>query len=355
VWERIVEVRVRNASLYYLDVASENSSEEEVILRIRTIVCAAAAVSMTASAYAQEYPTKMIRMVVPGLPAGSADILARMIGTRLSERFGQPVVTENRSGAGQMIGFDYVAKSPPDGHVLLLGTITYTTSVATRASLPFDPLNDITGVTMIGQGPLLLVVHPSLPVKSVKELLALARSRPGTINYASSGAGTIVHLVAESFASRAKIDIVHVPYKSIAPAVTDVVGGHVPMMFASLPAAWHHVKSNRLRSLGVTTAKRSQFVPEMPTIAEGGVPGFEASTWWGLFAQGRTPKETLAKIAAEIQKIIVAEDIKTRLNAEGAQPVSGMSPDAFNQLIKNEIVTWRTIAKQRGILAGREP
>jgi tripartite-type tricarboxylate transporter receptor subunit TctC len=310
---------------------------------------ALAAVTISAGTYAQEYPTKMIRMVVPGLPAGSADILARMIGTRLTERFGQPVVTENRSGAAQMIGFDYLAKSPPDGHVLLLGTITYTTSVATRAALPFDPLNDITGVTMIGQGPLLLVVHPSLPVKSVKEFVALAKSRPGTLNYASSGAGTIIHLIAENFASRAHIDIVHVPYKSVAPAVTDVVGGHVPMMFASLPAAWHHVKSNRLRSLGVTTAKRSPFVPEMPTIAEAGVPGFDASTWWGLFAQGRTPKETIARVNAEIQKIIVAEDIKARLNAEGAQPVIGMSPDAFNALIRNEIVTWRAIAKERRI------
>jgi tripartite-type tricarboxylate transporter receptor subunit TctC len=318
-------------------------------LRIATTVCALAAVSMSAAAHAQEYPTRLIRMVVPGLPGGSADIIARMIGTRLSERYGQPVVTENRSGAGQMIGFDYLAKSPPDGHVLLLGTITYTTTVATRASLPFDPANDITGVTMIGQGPLLLVAHPSLPVKSVKELIALARSRPHTLNYASSGTGTIVHLVAEDFASRAKIDIVHVPYKSIAPAVTDVVGGHVPMMFASLPAAWHHVKSNRLRALGVTTAKRSQFMPELPTIAEAGVPGFEASTWWGLFAQGRTPRETVAKINAEIQKIVVADDIKARLNAEGAQPVTGMTSDAFNALIRKEIAAWRAIAKERKI------
>ena len=160
-------------------------------MRIASLVCAAAAVSMPAGANAQDYPTKIIRMVVPGLPAGSADILARMIGSKLNERIGQPVVTENRSGAGQMIGADYVAKSPPDGHVLLLGTITYTTSVATRAVLPFDPLNDITGVTMIGQGPLLLVVHPSLPVNSVKELVALAKARPGFIHYASSGTGTI--------------------------------------------------------------------------------------------------------------------------------------------------------------------
>lgn len=318
-------------------------------MRIATMACGAAAVLMWTGGHAQDYPTKIVRMVVPGLPAGSADILARMIGAKLHERFGQPVVTENRSGAGQMIGADYVAKSPPDGHALLLATITYTTSVATRASLPFDPLNDITGVTMIGQGPLVLIVHPSLPVKSVKELVALAKARPGFINYASSGAGTINHLVAEAFAARAQVNIVHVPYKSVAPAVTDVVGGHVPMIFASLPAAWHHVKANRLRALAVTTGTRSQFVPELPTVRESGVPGFEASTWWGLFAQGRTPKEIVAKINAEIQKIIVADDIKARLTAEGAQAVLGMTPDAFNTLIRNEIAMWRAIVKERKI------
>ena len=291
----------------------------------------------------------MIRMVVPGLPAGSADILARLIGEKLHERLGQPVVTENRSGAGQMIAADYVAKSPPDGHVLLLATITYTTSVATRTSLPFDPLNDVTGVTMIGQGPLLLIVHPSLPARSVQELVALARARPGFINYASAGTGTINHLVAEGFASKAHVNIVHVPYKAIAPAVTDVVGGHVPMIFASLPAAWHHVKANRLRALAVTTAKRSEFIPQMPTVMEAGVPGFEASTWWGLFAQGRTPKEVVTKINGEIQKIIVADDIKGRLTAEGAQAVLGMSPDAFNALLRREIEMWRAIAKERNL------
>ncbi len=316
-------------------------------MRIASIVCAAGL--LTFGAHAQEYPTRIVRMVVPGLPAGSADILARMIGAKLNERSGQPVVTENRSGAGQMIGADYVAKSPPDGHTLLLATITYSTSVATRASLPFDPLNDITGVTMIGDGPLLLVVHPSLPAHSVRELVALAKARPGFINYASSGAGTINHLVAEGFASRAKIDLVHVPYKAIAAAVTDVVGGHVPMTFASLPAAWHHIKSNRLRALAVTTAKRSAFVPEMPTVAEAGVPGFEASTWWGLFAQGKTPKDLVVKINSEIQKIIVADDIRTRLTAEGAQPVVGMTPDAFNMRVRNEIAMWRAIAKERKI------
>ena len=318
-------------------------------MRIACIVCAALAASMPCSAVAQDYPSKILRMVVPGLPGSSADILARMIATKLHERFGQPVVADNRSGAGQMIAADYLAKSPPDGHVLLLATITYTTSVATRSSLPFDPLNDVTGVTMVGEGPMLLVVHPSLPVKSVKEFVALAKARPGFINYASSGSGTINHLIAEGFASRARIDIVHVPYKSMTPAVTDVVGGHVPVIFSSLPSAWHHVKSGRLRALAVTAAKRSEFVPDLPTLPEAGVSGFEASTWWGLLVQGRTPKELVARINGEIQKIIVSDEIRARLTAEGAQPVVGMSPDAFNKLIRSEIATWRAIAKERKI------
>jgi tripartite-type tricarboxylate transporter receptor subunit TctC len=288
-------------------------------------------------------------MIVPGLPGGSADIIARMIGAKLHERVGQPVVVDNRSGAGQMIGAEALAKSPPDGHALLFATITYTTSVATRASLPFDPLNDVTGVTMVGRGPLLLVVHPSLPVKSVKEFIALAKSRPGAINYASSGTGTIVHLVAEGFASLARIDIVHVPYKSIAPAVTAAVGGHIPAMFASMPAAWHHVKANRLRALAVTTPARSEFAPHLPTVAESGLPGFEASTWWGLFAQGKTPKDVIAKVNGEIQKILVDEDIKARLTAEGAQVVLGMTPEAFNALVRTEIGNWRRIVKERNI------
>jgi tripartite-type tricarboxylate transporter receptor subunit TctC len=300
-------------------------------------------------AQAQEYPTRLIRMVVPGAPAGSADILARLIGTKLHERWGQPVVIDNRPGAGQMIGADFVAKSPPDGYTLLFATITYTTTVATRPSLPFDPINDVTGVTMVGRGPLLLLVHPSLPAKSVKDLIAIAKARPGSINYASSGTGSIIHLVTEDFAARAGINIVHVPYKAIAAAVTDTVAGHVPMAFASLPAAWHHAKSGRLRALAVSTAKRSDFVPELPTVAEAGVPGFDASTWWGVFTQGRTPKEVIAKLNGEIQKIVVAEDVKAKLAADGAQPLVGMTPEAFNALIKNEIAMWRKIAAERNI------
>lgn len=298
---------------------------------------------------AQDYPSHLIRMIVPGTPGGSADILARMISAKLNERWGQPVVVENRSGASQMIGAEALAKSPPDGHALLLATISYTSTVAIRASLPFDPLNDVAGVTMVGQGPLLLLVHPSLPARSVRELIALAKARPGTLNYASSGNGTIVHLVAEVFAARAQINIVHVPYKAIASVVTDLVGGHVPLAFGSLPAAWAQVEAGRLRALAVTTGKRSELVPQLPTIAESGLPGFDASTWWGLFAQGKTPKDIIARLNAEVQRIVVSDEVKARLSAEGAQAVTGMSPEAFAALIRNEIAMWRRVAQERGL------
>ena len=318
-------------------------------MRKIAIVCTGIGMLGACCAQAQEYPSRIVRMIVPGLPGGSADIIARMIAAKLHERLGQPVVVENRSGAGQMIGAEALAKSPADGHALMFATITYTTSVATRASLPFDPIHDVTGVTMVGRGPLLFVVHPSLPAKSIKEFIALAKARPGAINYASSGTGTIVHLVAEDFASGRRIDTVLVPFKSIAPAVTAAVGGHVPALFASLPASWHHVKAGRLRALAVSTGGRSGFLPELPTVAEGGVPGFQASTWWGEFAQGKTPKDIVARLNGELQKIMVAEDIKARLAAEGAEPVLGMTPEAFNASVREEIAMWRKIAKERNI------
>ncbi len=319
-------------------------------MRIPTMLCGvlflAGPILVTS---AQDYPNRPIRLIVPGTPGGSADILARMIGQKLHERLGQPVVVENRSGAGQMIAADHVAKSAADGYTIILATITYTTSAATRPKLPFDPVHDLAGITMVGQGPLMLVVHPSLPVKTVKELIALARARPGHLNYGSSGSGSIIHLVTEVFAASAEINIVHVPYKAIAAAVTDTVGGHIPMLIVSLPAAWPQVKAKRVRALAVTTARRSAFVPELPTMAEAGVPGYDAGTWWGMFAPGKTPKDILAKLNGEIQKILVAEDVKSRLAAEGAEPVLQMAPETFSATVKSEIAKWSRVAKERNI------
>ncbi len=303
------------------------------------------------ASYAQDFPTRSIRIVVPAAPGGSADILARLIGGKLHERFGQPVVVENRAGAGQMIGADLVAKSPADGHAILLPTVTYTTSAATQPRLPFDPVNDLAGITMIGEGPFLVVVHPSLPVKSVKELIALARARPGHLNYASSGTGGITHLITEVLAASTKITLVHVPYKSVAPAVVDVVGGHVPMLIVSVPSVLPQVKAGRLRALAVTSAQRSPFVPGLPTVGEAGVPGYEARQWWGTFAPGKTPRAIIARLNGEIHRILAADDVKARLAEEGAEPVLAMTPDAFNAIVRSDIAKWRKVVKDLNIKA----
>ena len=314
-----------------------------------TVVAVGVLASMIFAVHAQDFPSRPLRIVVPTAPGGSADILARLIGGKLHERLGQPAVVENRAGAGQMIGADVVAKAAPDGHTFLLPTVTYTTSAATQLRLPFDAVNDLTGVTMIGEGPFLLVVHPSLPAKSLKELIALARAKPESLHYASSGTGSILHLITEVLAANAKLKLVHVPYKSVAPAVTDVVGGHVPMLIVSLPSVLPQVKAGRLRALAVTSAQRSAFVPDMPTVAEAGIPGYEARQWWGVLAPGKTPRTVTARLAGEIQKILAADDVKARLADEGAVPVLQMTSEAFNDVLKSDIAKWRKVVKELNI------
>ncbi len=321
-------------------------------MRIPALICGGLFVAgLLPASYAQDFPTRPLRIVVPAAPGGSADILARLIGGKLHERFGQSVVVENRAGAGQMIGADLVAKSPADGHTMLLSTVTYTTSAATQPRLTFDPVNDLAGITMIGEGPFLVVVHPSLPVTTVKELIALARARPGHLNYASSGTGGITHLITEVLAANAKIKLVHVPYKSVAPAVIDVVGGHVPMLIVSVPSVLPQVKAGRLRAIAVTSAQRSPFVPGLPTVAEAGVPGYEARQWWGMFAPGKTPRAIITRLNGEIHRILAADDVKARLADEGAEPVLGMTPDAFNAIVRSDIAKWRQIVKDLNIKA----
>lgn len=318
-------------------------------MRVPALVCGAMfLVGPISVASAQDYPNRPIRIVVPTAPGGSADILARLIGNKLREHWGQPIVVENRAGAGQMIGADHVAKSAADGYTIMLLTGTYTTSAAIQPKLPFDPVNDLTGVNMVGVGPFMVTVHPSLPVKSVKELIALAKARPGELNYGTAGTGSIIHFATEVFAASANINIVHVPYKSGAPAVTDAVGGHVQMLIISLPSVWPQVKANRLRALAVTTAKRSAFVPELPTVAEAGIPGYEAGQWWGVLAPAKTPGDIVAKLNGEINKILATEDMKARVAEQGAEPVL-MSPEAFSAFVRDEIAQWRKVVEARNL------
>ncbi len=299
------------------------------------------------AAYAQPYPVKPIRFVVPVVAGGSNDILGRLIGERLRERLGQPVVVENRAGAGQMIGADLVAKSAPDGYTLLVPTGTYTSSAALQSKLPFDPVNDLTGVSMIGDGPLVVTVHPSLPVKSINELIALARARPGEIHFASAGSGSIVHFASEMFASAAKINLVHVPYKSGAPSVVDAVGGHVQLLITSMAAVWPHVKTGRMRALAITSAKRSSFAPELPPVSEF-LPGYSASQWWGILAPAKTPPDTIARLNTEINRILGSDEMKPRLIEQGAE-LTLMPADVFTRYVRDEISKWRKVVKERNL------
>lgn len=299
---------------------------------------------------AQPYPARAIRVVVAFAPGGIADFSARSVSQKLSESLGVPVVVENRPGAGGITGAEVVARSAPDGYTLLVTSISHTINPSVRKNLPFDAVRDFTPITLITDAPNFLVVHPSLPAKSVKELVALARARPGQITYASSGSGTSTHLSGELFKSLARIDVVHVPYKGGGPAVIDLVGGHVQMMFSTLPSVLQQVRAHKLRGLAVTGARRFPAAPEFPTMIEAGVPGFEVSGWSGLFAPAGTPKDAVGRLAGEIAKILRAPELKERFFVQGAEPV-GNTPEEFTAFVRSEIAKWKKVVESSGMRA----
>jgi len=302
-----------------------------------------------ANASAQEYPVKAIRFIAPNLPGGPTDILARLIGQKLAESFGQPVVIENRAGAGGNIGTEAAAKSPPDGYTLVTGNnATFGANVSLYKHLAFDPVKDFAPIVLVGTQPNILVVHPSLPVTSVKQLIALAKARPGELNYAGSGMGAVAHLAAELFKTMAQVNIVHIPYKSAAPALIDVIAGQNQLMFATSLSVQPHIKSEKLRALAVTTANRSRLMPELPTIAEAGVPGFAAMTWHGVLTTGGTPPAIVNKLNAEINRILQLPDVRERLGALGAEIIGG-TPQEFADHIKREIPKWAKVIKDAGV------
>jgi tripartite-type tricarboxylate transporter receptor subunit TctC len=318
-------------------------------MHVQKWMMGAALAALASVATAQSFPSKPMRMVVPTPPAGSADLLGRLLAEHLSKRLGQTMIVDNRPGAGQTIGSDHVAKSAPDGHTLLLVTVSYTTSAAIYTRLPYDPANDLLGVAMVGVGPLLLTVHPSLPVTSVKQLIALAKSKPGSLDYASAGAGTIPHLATELLNGSAKINIVHVPYKGIAPAVTATVAGEIPVLIGSTPSAGPMVKAGRLRALAVTTAKRAAFMPELPTMQEAGVPGYDVPTWWGVLAHAKTPAPIVNRLNGEIRKILASDEARKIIVHNGAEPELEMTAETFTAQLKTQIANWRRIVKERKI------
>lgn len=306
------------------------------------------AVVLAGSVHAQAWPVKPIRLVVPYPPGGSNDVLSRITAQAMSPGLGQQVVIDNRGGAGGMIGADNVAKSAPDGYSLVNVQASFTANAALRTKMAYDPLQDFAYLGMMARGPLLMVVHPSLPVKNTREFIALAKARPGQINYGSTGTGGHNHLATELFRRMAGINIVHVPYKGVAPALTDLMGGQTQLVMTSLPSAMTQVQAGRLKALAVGSEKRSSFMPDLPTIGESGASGYVAEFWWGLAAPAKTPADILTRLAMELGKALQSPELKKQFASQGAEP-SAMSRDEFTKFITNEITRWRKVARDTGI------
>jgi len=294
------------------------------------------------------YPVKPIRLVVGQAPGGATDVIARLVAPRFGEHLGQSVVVENRTGAAGSIGAAFVAKSPPDGYNLLVISSSYAINPGLYKDLPFDPVRDLAPVTLIAEAPFLLVVHPSMPAQSVKALIALAKAKPGALNFASGGSGSSGQLAGELFKYLAGVDMVHVPYKGAGPALVDVIAGQVHMTFASVLSSLPHVKSGRLRPLGVTSAQRSVAIPQLPTLAEAGVKGYRTTTWYGLLAPANTPAPIVSRLSGEMRKLLESGDVKNRILADGAEPVGG-TPNQFQEHLASEMARAREIIQRAGL------
>ncbi|MBL0422672.1 tripartite tricarboxylate transporter substrate binding protein [Ramlibacter sp. AW1] len=306
-----------------------------------------ACVAGTASAQPSAYPGKPITIIVPFAAGGSTDTMARLIGKKLSAHLNQPVIVENRPGAGSTIGSAIVAKAPPDGHTLLVSTISLAINASLQPNVPFDAVKDLQPVTQISSLPLVLVVNSSLPARNLREFVELARNRPVKLNYASSGNGTSPHLAGEMFKTMAKVDMVHVPYKGNAPVMNDLLAGHVDAHFGLLPAMLPQVKNGKLRALAVTTEKRTPALPDVPTLAESGFPDYEINSWQGLFAPAQTPPEVVRRLSEVMNRIIDEPEFRTSLSKEGSDPVGGSS-EQFTRHVENEVRKWARVVKESG-------
>ena len=304
----------------------------------------------SACAFAADvYPAKTVRIVVAFAAGGSTDLLARSVAQRLSEAWKQSVIVENRAGGGGIVGSDYVAKAPADGYTLLLGTnTTNAVSASLYAKLPFDPQRDFAAITEIATIPQMLSVHPSIPVKSVKDLVALAKARPNALNYGTAGTGSTSHMAMELFQSVAKIKMVHVPYKGTGPALIELLGGHLSLMFDVIMTSLPHVQSGKLRTLALSSLQRSPTAPQVPTIAESGYPGFEAIVWFGLFAPTGAPPEIIRKVNEETARVLATPNMRELLAGQGADIVAS-TPAVFAGRVASEIVKWRKVIQDAGI------
>jgi tripartite-type tricarboxylate transporter receptor subunit TctC len=293
------------------------------------------------------YPTKTIRMIVPFPPGGGNDIIGRLLAQRLAESLGQQVIVDNRGGAGSTLGTDLAAKAPPDGHTLLVTNIALAVNATLYPKLPYDTLRDLAAVGQIGWQPNVLVLHPSMPAKSLRDLLGLARARPGELIYGSGGVGSAGHLATELLRMMARVQMVHVPYKGLGPALTDLAGGHVLILISTVASAMPHVKSGRIRPLAVTTMQRSTVLPHVPTMNEAGVPGYEFSTWYGLFVPSATPRAIVDRLNRETAKALSAPDVKEQLASQGIEGAP-TSVEAFGAYVRNEVTKWGKVVKESG-------
>jgi tripartite-type tricarboxylate transporter receptor subunit TctC len=315
------------------------------------IPIAAGVLACAGAVHAQSYPSKSIRYVVPYAPGGSTDIVARVLALKLSEAMGQQVVVDNRPGAGGAIGADIVAKSPPDGYTM----VTAVTSIMAinqflYRKLPYDPEKDFAPVTQVGSLPLILVIHPSLPAKNVREFIAIAKAKPGQLNYGSSGVGTATHMTTELFKAMAGVDLVHIPYKGSGQVMGDVIGGQLALIFDQIVSSLPHVQGGKLRMLAITSAKRFPSLPDLPTIAESGVPGYESISWAGVAVPAGTPKEIVARLHAEIVKVLAMPDIRERFLRDGIETI-GSTPEQFSEHIRRERIKWAKVVKDSGAKA----
>jgi tripartite-type tricarboxylate transporter receptor subunit TctC len=312
---------------------------------------AAAALLLLAQApepAAQRYPERPVRVVIPLSPGGSADIVGRLLTQKLGERLGQQFVVDNRPGAGGIIGTEIAARAPRDGYTLLLAGSSFTVAPSLHRKLPYDPLKDFSPITLASSSPGLLVVHPGLPVRTVKDLIELARAKPGAINFSSPGNGTAPHFAGALFNMMAGVDMVHVPYKGAGPAIQDLIAGQVQVSFASMLSAIAHARQGRLRAVAVTGAKRSAALPELPTVAESGLAGFESGSWQGLFAPAGTPAAIVKLLHGEMVAVLRMPEVAAQLLKDGSEPV-GSTPQAFAKQVAAELARWAKVAKQSGM------
>jgi tripartite-type tricarboxylate transporter receptor subunit TctC len=303
--------------------------------------------ALCSAAAAQTYPTKTVRMIVGYPPGGPTDVLARIVSQKLTQAWGQQVIVDNRPGASGMIGAEFTARAAPDGYTLLMVPVTYAVTPSLFSKMTYDVEKDLAPVAQVAAAPFILVVHPTLPVKTVKDLITLARSRPGQLNFASASTGGMPHLAGELFNSMTGVKMVHIPYKGAAPATTDLLSGQITLMFNNMLSAMPQVKAGRLRAVAVTSLKRSAAAPELPTIAET-VPGYEANGWYGAFAPAATPKDLINRVNAEMNRIMKMPDVTQRLAGDGVEAV-GTTPEQFGAYLKQEIAKWGKVVSDAGV------